>query len=81
VLASVLMWGPQLLVFPPTEKRTLAWIIYLLPFQPVTVLLGAGQAGQYGSRETLKYGLPLTALTMLVLLLEVAWWQVAGLVE
>jgi anion transporter len=66
---------PALLVYTAVQ------IHYLLPFQHVTILLGAGPSGRYGSRETLKYGLPLTALTLLVLLLEVAWWQVAGLME
>jgi di/tricarboxylate transporter len=66
---------PALLVYTAVQ------IHYLLPFQHATILLGAGPVGRYGSRQTLKYGLPLTALTLLVLLLEVAWWQVAGLLE
>jgi di/tricarboxylate transporter len=66
---------PALLVYTAVQ------IHYLLPFQQVTILLGTGQGGRYGSAETLKYGLPLTALTILVMLLEVAWWQIAGLVE
>jgi di/tricarboxylate transporter len=68
-------------LFPALLVYTAVQIHYLLPFQHVTILLGAGQAGRYGSSETLKYGLPLTALTLLVLLLEVAWWQVVGLIE
>jgi anion transporter len=68
-------------LFPALLVYTAVQIHYLLPFQHVTILLGAGQVGRYGSNETLKYGLPLTALTMLVLLLEVAWWQVVGLIE
>jgi di/tricarboxylate transporter len=76
--ASAAGWSglvPALLVYTAVQ------IHYLLPFHHVTILLGAGQAGRYGSRETLKYGLPLTALTVLIMLLEVAWWQVAGLVK
>jgi di/tricarboxylate transporter len=68
-------------LFPALLVYTAVQIHYLLPFQHVTILLGAGAVGRYGSRETLKYGLPLTALTILVLLLEVAWWQVAGLIR
>jgi anion transporter len=68
-------------LFPALLVYTAVQIHYLLPFQHATILLGAGQAGRYGSNETLKYGLPLTALTLLVLLLEVAWWQMTGLIE
>ena len=66
-------------LFPALLVYTAVQIHYLLPFQHITILLGAGPTGRYGSRETLRYGLPLTALTMLVLLLEVAWWQLIGL--
>ena len=68
-------------LFPALLVYTAVQIHYLLPFRHVTILLGAGAVGRYGSRETLKYGLALTALTILVLLLEVAWWQVAGLIR
>jgi hypothetical protein len=44
------------------------------------MLLGAGPPAGYGSRETLRYGLPLTGLTLLVVLLEVAWWELVGLI-
>ncbi len=66
---------PALLVYTAVQMH------YLLPFQHVTILLGAGPTGRYGSQETLRYGLPLTVLTVLVLLLEVAWWRLAGLIE
>ena len=66
---------PALLVYTAVQ------IHYLLPFQHVTILLGAGPTGRYDSRETLRYGLPLTVLTLLVLLLEVGWWRLAGLIE
>ncbi len=66
---------PALLVYTAVQMH------YVLPFHHVTILLGAGPTGRYGSQETVRYGLPLTALAMLVLLLEVAWWQLAGLIE
>jgi hypothetical protein len=68
-------------LLPALLVHTAVQIHYLLPFQQVTILLDAGKAGRYGSRETLRYGLLLTALTILVMLLEVAWWQVAGLIR
>jgi anion transporter len=66
---------PALLVYTAVQ------IHYVLPFQHVTILLGAGPTGRYGSPETLKYGLPLTAVTVLVILLEVTWWQLVGLIR
>jgi anion transporter len=65
---------PALLVYTAVQ------IHYVLPFQHVTMLLGAGPTAGYGSRETLRYGLPLTGLTLLVVLLEVAWWELVGLI-
>jgi anion transporter len=65
---------PALLVYTAVQ------IHYVLPFQHVTMLLGAGPTAGYGSRETLRYGLPLTGLTLLIVLLEVAWWKLAGLI-
>jgi di/tricarboxylate transporter len=67
-------------LFPALLVYTAVQMHYLLPFQHVTILLGAGPTGRYGSHETLRYGLPLTALIVLVLLLEVAWWQLIGLI-
>jgi anion transporter len=66
-------------LFPALLVYTAAAIHYLLPFQAVTLLLGAGKLGRYGSRETLRYGVPLTVLTLVVILVEVFWWQVTGL--
>jgi anion transporter len=76
--ATAVGWSalvPTLLVYTAVQ------IHYVLPFHHVTILLGAGPTGHYGSRETLKYGLPLTAVTLLVLLLEVTWWQLVGLIR
>lgn len=76
--ATAVGWDP---LVPALLVYTAVQMHYLLPFQHVTILLGAGPTGRYGSQETLRYGLPLTLLTMLVLLLEVAWWRLAGLIE
>jgi anion transporter len=75
--ATAAGWDP---LFPALLVYTAVQIHYVLPFQHVTILLGAGPTGRYGSQETLRYGLPLTGLTMIVLLLEVAWWRIAGLI-
>lgn len=67
-------------LFPALLVYTAVAIHFLLPFHQVTVLLGVGPTGRYSGRETLRYGVPLTLIVLLVLLLEVAWWQVTGLI-
>ena len=72
-------WNP---VFPALLVYTAVQIHYLLPFQHVTVLLGEGEkAGGYTSAHVMKYGLPLTIVTLIVILLiEVPWWKLIGLI-
>lgn len=72
-------WSP---VFPALLVYTAVQIHYLLPFQHVTVLLGEGEkAGGYTSAHVMKYGLPLTIVTLIVILLiEVPWWKLIGLI-
>lgn len=65
---------PALIVY------TAVAIHYLLPFQHVTILLGQGAVGGYGTRHVLRYGLPLTFVVLIVIILvEVTWWQFVGL--
>lgn len=65
---------PALIVY------TAVAIHYLLPFQHVTILLGQGEVGGYGARHVLRYGLPLTLVVLVVIILvEVTWWQLVGL--
>ncbi|MFZ5817196.1 MAG: SLC13 family permease [Bacillota bacterium] len=53
---------------------------YILPFQAVPVLVGAGEAGGYGHRETLRFALPLTLLALLLVsVIQPLWWQWTGL--
>ena len=55
-------------------------IHYMLPFQHVTILLGQGAEGGYETRHILRYGLPLTLVVLVVIVLvEVTWWQLIGL--
>ena len=77
--ASAAGWSP---LFPALLVYTAVEIHYLLPFQHVTILLGEGKnAGGYTSSEVLKYGLPLTVVAMIVILLvEVPWWKLIGLI-
>jgi di/tricarboxylate transporter len=71
-------WSP---LFPALLVYTSVAIHYIFPFQQVIILLGQGETGGYGTRQVLKYGLPLTLVALIVLIpIEVTWWMVLGLV-
>jgi len=66
---------PALLVYTAVNMH------YILPFQHVTMLLGAGDTGKYGNKETLRYGIPLTVVCLIVMVLVmVPWWMAIGLI-
>lgn len=66
---------PALIVY------TAVAIHYLFPFQHVTILLGQGEIGGYGTRHVLRYGVPLTLLVLFVIVVvEVTWWRIVGLI-
>ncbi len=70
-------WSP---LVPALLVYTAVAIHYLFPFQQVTILLGQGETGGYGTRHVLKYGLPLTFVALFVIILvEMVWWQLIGL--
>lgn len=71
-------WNP---IFPALLVYTAVEIHYLLPFHHVTILLGEGKAGGYGNSEIIKYGIPLTLVTLFIMIVvEVSWWQLIGLI-
>ncbi len=71
-------WSP---LFPALLVYTAVSIHYLLPFQHVAILLGQGETGGYSARHVLKYGIPLTLVTLIVLIpVEVTWWMILGLI-
>jgi di/tricarboxylate transporter len=71
-------WSP---LFPALLVYTAVSIHYLFPFQQVIILLGQGETGGYGSRQVLKYGLPLTLVALVVLIpIEVTCWIILGLI-
>lgn len=70
-------WSP---IFPALVVYTAVAIHYIFPFQHVAILLGQGDIGGYDSRKVLKYGIPLTLVTFVVLVpIEITWWRVLGL--
>ena len=71
-------WNP---VFPALLVYTAVQIHYLLPFHHVTILLGEGKTGGYGSREIIRYGIPLTLVALFIMIVvEVTWWKIIGLI-
>lgn len=71
-------WSP---LFPALLVYTAVAIHYIFPFQQVIILLGQGEAGGYSTRHVLKYGIPLTLVTLIVLIpIEVTWWMILGLI-
>jgi anion transporter len=71
-------WSP---IVPALLVYTAVNMHYLLPFQHVTMLLGAGDTGKYGNAETLKYGIPLTIVCLVVMIgVMVPWWMLIGLI-
>lgn len=76
--AAAAGWNP---LFPALLIYTVVSIHYLLPFHNVVLLIGAGETGGYGPRETLRFGLPMTLLTWVIVLgVEVPWWMLLGLI-
>ncbi|MBP6470737.1 MAG: SLC13 family permease [Chloroflexi bacterium] len=66
---------PALLVY------TAVAIHYILPFQHVAILLGHGETGGYGTKNVLRYGIPQTLITLIILVpVEITWWKFLGLI-
>jgi anion transporter len=71
-------WNP---LFPALLVYTAVSIHYVFPFQHVAILLGQGETGGYSTRQVLKYGLPLTLVALVVMILvEVTWWLAIGMI-
>ena len=76
--AAMAGWSP---IVPALLVYTAVNMHYILPFQHVTMLLGAGDTGKYGNKETLRYGIPLTFVCLLVMIgVMVPWWMLIGLI-
>jgi len=81
---------PALLIF--TEPMGISPIIttllvysaigihYILPFHHLNILVGQGEEnGMYSQKEAMRLGIPLTIVIFVVVLVEVAYWQIIGL--
>ncbi len=55
-------------------------IHYILPFHHLNILVGQGEEnGMYSQKEAMRLGIPLTIVIFVVVLVEVAYWQIIGL--
>nr|WP_245750839.1 SLC13 family permease [Halanaerobium salsuginis] len=53
---------------------------YLLPFHHLNILVGMGKDnGNYTEKSVIKLGIPLTLVTIIVIIFEYFWWQFTGL--
>ena len=75
--ASAAGWSP---LVPALLVYTAVALHYLFPFHHVVILLGQGETGGYSTRQVIKYGLPLTIVVLIIIVIvDVTWWKFVGL--
>ncbi len=53
---------------------------YLLPFHHLNILVGQGEEnGGYGQKEVIRLGIPLTGLVFILVIIQIAYWKLIGL--
>src|SRR6056297_2170988 len=53
---------------------------YIFPFHHLNMLVGLGEDnGMYKESHVIKLGIPLTAVVIIIILFEVIWWKITGL--
>lgn len=53
---------------------------YILPFHHLNMLVGQGEEnGMYTQKETIRLGAPLTVVVFIIVVVEVIWWNIIGL--
>lgn len=66
---------PALIVY------TSASLHYILPFHHLSILVGVGEEnGGFTDKHTIKIGIPLTFIVLIVVIFEIFWWQLLGIV-
>jgi len=72
-------WNP---LFPSLVIYTILNAHFLLPFHNIGLVVGEGDLGGYSAKDTLRFGLPLTAaIWVIILLVEIPWWKLMGLIQ
>ncbi len=55
---------------------------YILPFHHLDVLVGQGKEnGMYGQKEVIRLGIPLTAVVFIIIIFEIIYWKLLGLIN
>ncbi len=53
---------------------------YIFPFHHLNMLVGLGEEnGMYKESHVIKLGIPLTVVVIIIVLFEVIWWKITGL--
>lgn len=53
---------------------------YILPFHHLNILVGQGEEkGMYGQKEAMRLGIPLTIVVFIIVLIEIFYWKLIGL--
>ena len=84
VIPSVLIFT-QPMGIPPLVTALIVYMAiashYILPFDHLNMLVGQGEEnGMYTQKETIRLGVPLTVVVFILVLVEVLWWNIVGLV-
>ena len=84
VIPSVLILTESMGI-PPLATALIVYIAiashYILPFHHLNMLVGQGEEnGMYTQKETIRLGVPLTIVVFILVLVEVLWWNIVGLV-
>lgn len=54
---------------------------YVFPFHHLNILVGIGENnGMYDNKTVIRFGLPLTAVIIIVVLFQALWWQLTSLI-
>ena len=85
VVIPSLLIATESLGVPPIAVALLVYMAiaahYILPFHHLNMLVGQGEEnGMYTQKETIKLGVPLTVVVFILVIVEVLWWKVIGLV-
>ncbi|MGD9569264.1 MAG: SLC13 family permease [Sedimentibacter sp.] len=55
-------------------------IHYILPFHHLNILVGQGEEnGMYSQKEVMRLGIPLTLIVFIIVIIEIPYWQILGL--
>jgi di/tricarboxylate transporter len=55
---------------------------YVFPFHHLNMLVGLGEDnGLYTDKDVIRLGIPLTVVVFIIVILEIIWWNITGLIR